>query len=127
MRDWISEEEAAERWASSLELTNCDLVFRLLMKGPHTLKQLVAGSGLSVSEVNSYITMLRRGRHFWIHRRKIVSPGYKIELSGRGHGLCTNHLIQDHRKHPWMHLGTMDLLGTAPPQDYDDGKELFDN
>ena len=112
-------EEAADAWASSTELTNPNRIVGLLMEGPRTADELGALVGLPSYAVRINISSLRKGRDFTVLGCKIKRPVYMIESRGaRGghHGYPgTYHLIQDER-HPWMHLGMMDLRGAA----YDD-------
>lgn len=88
--------------------TVTDRVLGALMGGPRTRGELAALSGAcSAQSADAQIKHLRR-------------KGYNIENRGackvRGRGRRgTFHLIQDER-HPWLHLGAMDLRGEA----YDD-------
>lgn len=99
----IAFEEAADDWASGRAVTIAERVLGLLMEGPRTRDELAVASGMPRNSADASIPALREN-------------GYNIESrgsNGRRSILGTYHLIIDHNRHPWMHVGMMDLRGAA--------------
>lgn len=99
----ITFEEAADDWASGRAVTIAERVLGLLMEGPRTTAELAVASGMPLNSADASISALREN-------------GYNIESrgsNGRRSILGTYHLIIDHKRHPWLHLGVMDLRGAA--------------
>jgi len=98
----VTFEEAADHWASGRALTNIDRVLGALMEGPRTIAELMAFLGANRNTASANIDSLRK-------------KGYTIESRGASNvpGGGTYHLIIDHKRHPWLHLGMIDLRGAA--------------
>ncbi len=101
-------EEAADDWASGRALTDQGRVLGALMKGPRTRAELAATSGMPRDSVHRIIMYLRRNGYNIVRK----SGGAR---GGGGRIPGTFRMIQDER-HPWLHLGAMDLRGAV----YDD-------
>jgi hypothetical protein len=112
-------EEAADHWASGREVTIAARMLGLLMGGPRTLAELMAFLGVNNDTVRINIRRLRGCLDFTVLGCKIRRPGYDIEcrlhrrLKGQGRRLYAYHLIIDHKRHPWLHLGAMDWRASA--------------
>lgn len=96
-------EEALDAWMRPSK-THKNFVLKALMERPHTCDEMVAIIGGSDSAPRSGVQGLRRAGY------NIVSQGAGLRRPG------TYNLIIDHKRHPWLHLGAMDLRGAV----YDD-------
>lgn len=99
----VTLEEAADRWASGRALSNEDRVLGALMEGPRTVPELTA-LGMPRNSVNNSIACLRKKGY------NIVNRGWR---RGPGGHFGTLRIIIDHKRHPWLHVGMMNLRGAA--------------
>lgn len=99
-------EQAGDDWASGRALTDQDRALGALMEGQRTATELLPNLGAPRGLASGIIYYLRRN-------------GYNIENRGANGGTGaggtpgTYHLIIDHKRHPWLHLGVIDLCGAA--------------
>ena len=94
--------DAADAWYGGDELRNEDRLLGALMEGPRTQPELMTILGYMTLGQLSY--------------PELAKKGYVLECRGGNSTLSipgTYHLIIDHKRHPWLHLHTMDLHGAA--------------
>ena len=103
----VTFEEAANHWASGRALSNKNRALGALMEGPRTVAELAAALGVSHGEAYNCVEYWRKKGY------SIECRGWCAASAGRGTVPGTFHLIIDHKRHPWLHLGRMDLRGAA--------------
>ena len=102
---YLNEEDASDAWYGGPELKIRDRVLGLLMEGPRNVPEMAAILGAKHNLVGATIWCLRK--NYSIESRGATAG------TGEGGTPGTFHLIIDHKRHPWLHLGLMDWRGAA--------------